>query len=201
MPVYVPVLLYPDVSPLIRESQKCCTYGLPSYLHSQVFPETELVCNPDFHLHNFTCPTSLVTMRLTPFLCQAKKGRSIKSLALSVYFKQADFGMKDYEILSRASAFLLAVDPPEPLADDGPYGHLQANERKRKYKMHLQDHEYTPVGGPEDRELKDLGWLEFAPREVRPTVHCVCSSHVLAPFLWKDYYPQEWLSKVKQEHW
>ena len=128
------------------------------------------------------------------------KGRNIKSLALSVYFKQPDFGMKDYEILSRASAFLLAVDPPEPEIKDGPYGHLEKNERDRKYKLHKQDHKYTPVGGPEDRELKDLGWLEFAPREVRPTVHCVCSSHVLAPFLWKDYYPHDWLSKVRQEH-
>ena len=108
--------------------------------------------------------------------------------------------MKDYEILSRASAFLLAVDPPEPKVEEGPYGHLEKNERERKMKMYRQEHKYTPAGGPE-RELKDLGWLEFAPREVRPTVHCVCSSHVLAPFLWKDYYPQDWLGKVKQEHW
>lgn len=141
-------------------------------------------------------------MRLTAVLynvAQTPK-RSIKSLALSVYFKQPDFGMKDYEILSRASAFLLAVDPADPKVEDGPYGHLAQNERDRKVKMYRQEHKYTPAGGPE-RELKDLGWLEFAPREVRPIVHCVCSSHVLAPFLWKDYYPQDWLGKVKQEHW
>lgn len=141
-------------------------------------------------------------MRLTSVLCRKiqSTGRNIRSLALSVYFKQPDFGMKDYEILSRASAFLLSVDPPEPAVEGGPYGHLERNERDRKLKMHRQDHRYTPAGGPE-RELQDLGWLEFAPREVRPTVHCVCSSHVLAPFLWRDYYPQDWLSKVKQEHW
>jgi hypothetical protein len=141
-------------------------------------------------------------MRLTAVLYKAAQvpKRSVKSLALSVYFKQPDFGMKDYEILSRASAFLLAVDPPEPKVEDGPYGHLEKNERERKMKMYSQDHKYTPAGGPE-RELKDLGWLEFAPREVRPAVHCVCSSHVLAPFLWKEYYPQDWLGKVKQEHW
>lgn len=141
-------------------------------------------------------------MRITSVLCKAARDRrSIKSLALSVYFKNPDFGMKDYEILSRASAFLLAVDPPEPKANEGPYGHLEKNERERQVKLHKQENKYTPAGGPGNRELKDLGWLEFAPQEVRPTVHCVCSSHVLAPFLWKDYYPQDWLSKVKQEHW
>mmetsp|Transcript_30428 Transcript_30428/g.63806 ORF Transcript_30428/g.63806 Transcript_30428/m.63806 type:complete len:177 (-) Transcript_30428:3987-4517(-) len=64
--------------------------------------------------------------------------RSIKSLALSVYFKQPDLGMKDYEILSRASAFLLAVDPDPSRGDnkkggengDDPYGHL-AKKRAR----------------------------------------------------------------------
>mmetsp|Transcript_105421 Transcript_105421/g.157820 ORF Transcript_105421/g.157820 Transcript_105421/m.157820 type:complete len:456 (-) Transcript_105421:276-1643(-) len=139
-------------------------------------------------------------MRATAIVYKAKsKAGGIKSLALSVYFKQPDLGMKDYEILSRASAFLLSVDPPELQKGAGPYGHLEANERNRKLKMHQMEHGYTPAGGPE-RELKDLGWLEFAPREARPTVHCVCSSHVLAPFLWKDYYPQNWLNKVKQEH-
>lgn len=140
---------------------------------------------------------------------QGRKKRSIKSLALSVYFKQPDFGMKDYEILSRASAFLLSVDPPPPGAgvdsgdDDGdPYAHLAVNERRRKLKMHKQHHRYTPAGHPGDqRELTELGWLEYAPREVRPVVHVVCSSHVLAPFLWTDYYPQDWLTKVRQEHW
>ena len=133
------------------------------------------------------------------------KKDGIKSLALSVYFKQPDLGMKDYEILSRATAFLLAVDPRDPEDDpsnfsDGPYSHLEGSERARKIKMHKLEKGYTPAGGPE-REIKDLGWLEFAPREARPVVHCVCSSHVLAPFLWKDYYPQDWLNKVKQEHW
>lgn len=164
-------------------------------------------------------------MRLTTVLRQAanattggrRRSNNIKSLALSVYFKQPDFGMKEYDILSRASAFLLSVDPPDPTkAGEGsndnnnnnnqktkedPYGHLERNERERERKLHQQEHQYTPLGGPADRELKDLGWLEFAPREVRPIVHCVCSSHVLAPFLWKDYYPQDWLNKVRQEHW
>jgi hypothetical protein len=145
---------------------------------------------------------------------QEHEKRSIKSLALSVHFKHPDFGMKDYEILSRASAFLLAVDPPplghdnhkssssDDMNDSSPYSHLAQNERERQMKIYKQHHRYTPAGQPGDnRELTELGWLEYAPREVRPTVHCVCSSHVLAPFLWKDYYPQDWLNKVRQEHW
>lgn len=157
-------------------------------------------------------------MRFTTLLFQGAKrragsstatgrgqSRSIKSLALSVYFKQPDLGMKDYEILSRASAFLLAVDPLPASGNgdgDGPYDHLAKNERDRTLKMHKQAHKYTPAGYPGDpRTLQELGWLEYAPREVRPTVHCVCSSHVLSPYLWKDYYPQDWLNKVRQEHW
>jgi len=146
-------------------------------------------------------------MRLTTVLFHGAKqsassGRSIKSLALSVYFKQPDLGMKDYEILSRASAFLLAVDPDPSAGDaDGPYDHLAKNERDRTLKMHKQASKYTPAGHPGDqRTLQELGWLEYAPREVRPMVHCVCSSHVLSPYLWKDYYPQDWLNKVRQEH-
>ena len=135
------------------------------------------------------------------FRVAREKRPSVKALALSVHFKHPDFDMPDYEFLSRASAFLLAVDPEEPKEEDGPYGHLAKSERDRKLTLHKQQHIYTPAGGPGERELKDLGWLEFAPAEVRPTVHCVCSSHVIAPFLWKEYYPQDWLSKVKQEHW
>lgn len=138
--------------------------------------------------------------------------RGIKSLALSVYFKQPELGMKDYEVLSRASAFFLAVDP-DPMhrkeeiqrkrdgESDGPYDHLEKNERDRTLKMHKQSSRYTPAGNPGDqRSLQELGWLEYAPREVRPMVHCVCSSHVLSPYLWKNYYPQDWLNKVRQDH-
>jgi hypothetical protein len=144
-------------------------------------------------------------MRLTTVLQHAASGgnaplkRNSKSLALSVYFKQPDFGMKDYEILSRASAFLLGVDAPDEPELEGPYAHLEASERKREKRDYLRTHKYSYAGGP-GRKMMDLGWLEFAPREVRPQVHVVCSSHVLAPFLWKDYYPQDWLSHVRREH-
>jgi hypothetical protein len=143
-------------------------------------------------------------MRLTTILRQAASGgktqvkRNLKSLALSVYFKQPELGMKDYEILSRASAFLLGVDAPEK-EPEGPYAHLEVAESKRKKKEYLRTHKYSFAGGA-GRNIMDLGWLEFAPRECRPQVHVVCSSHVLSPFLWKDYYPQDWLTKVRQEH-
>jgi hypothetical protein len=127
----------------------------------------------------------------------AKKRR--KSLALSVYFKQPDFGMKDYEILSRATAYLLGVDPPAPPAPQGPYSHLEVAEQQRSTKKFQREKSYTPASGA-DRNIMDLSWLEFAPREVRPNVHVVCSSHVVAPFLWKDYYPQDWLNHVRPEH-
>jgi hypothetical protein len=140
-------------------------------------------------------------MRWTAVRQAAGKARpsSLKrSLALSVYFKQPDFGMKDYEILSRASCFLLGVDPPEKKTE-GPYGHLEAAEKRREMRTYLRDHKHSHAGG-EGRDMMDMGWLEFVPREVRPQVHVVCSSHVLSPFLWRNYYPQDWLSQVRQEH-
>lgn len=131
--------------------------------------------------------------------------RGIKSLALSVYFKQPEFGMNDYEILSRASAFLIAVDVNPETSKKiglGLYSHLEKNERERNLKMHKQSTKYTPAGySGDNRSLNELGWLEYAPREVRPIAHCVCSSHVLSPYLWKKYYPQDWLAKVRQDHW
>jgi hypothetical protein len=129
---------------------------------------------------------------------QSKK----RALALSVYFKQPELGMKDYEILSRASAFLLSVDPPRPSqeqSDDGKYSHLDKSIQEREKMLKKQDYAYDPAGGPR-RQVQDLGWLEFVPSNFRPIVHCVAASHVLAPWMWKDYYPQDWLSSVRQEH-
>ena len=108
-----------------------------------------------------------------------KKNRNFKSLALSVYFKQPDFGMKDYEILSRATAFLVGVDPPFPSTDtDSPYGHLEAAARLREKKTNRG--KYSQAEGDGRRKMMDLGWLEFVPREVRPQVHICCSSHVVS---------------------
>jgi hypothetical protein len=143
----------------------------------------------------------LQTMRVSRVLCAASKQHSLKSLALSVYFKHPDLGMQDYEILSRATAYLLNVDAKDKAEKmkEGPYEHLEAAEEWRDNREYKQTFGRSRAGGA-GRKIMDVGWLEFAPREVRPRVHVVCSSHVLAPYLWKDYYPQDWLSVVRQEH-
>ena len=139
-----------------------------------------------------------------------------RALALSVYFKQSELGMNKYEILSRASAFLLNVDPATPLSaddkddDSSPYGHL--SNRKRRIQTHELktdpvDRGYlkTRAGGPQGRNMTELGWLEFCPVEFRPAVHVVAAAHVLAPFRepWRSMYYGEqgaWLSKVQPEN-
>eukprot|EP00584_Thalassiosira_punctigera_P002844 CAMPEP_0172531550 /NCGR_PEP_ID=MMETSP1067-20121228/4912_1 /TAXON_ID=265564 ORGANISM="Thalassiosira punctigera, Strain Tpunct2005C2" /NCGR_SAMPLE_ID=MMETSP1067 /ASSEMBLY_ACC=CAM_ASM_000444 /LENGTH=601 /DNA_ID=CAMNT_0013315941 /DNA_START=23 /DNA_END=1828 /DNA_ORIENTATION=+ len=140
------------------------------------------------------------------------------SLALSVYFRHPDLGMKDYEILSRATAFLLQVDPPE-LSDHqtkhhsaaaattgskshvkkSAFPHLQENIELRKKLLRKQDYKYDPAGGP-PRLPHQLNWLEFCPTAFRPKVHVVSSSHVISPWLWPKYYGQNWLQVVTQEH-
>lgn len=144
-------------------------------------------------------------MRASQVLRAATNERSLKSLALSVHFKHPDLGMKDYEILSRASAYLLSVDAKDKVEilrskEKGPYDHLEAAEERRNLRDYKQSYGKSPATAVDGRKLMDIGWLEFVPREVRPRVHIVCSSHVVAPYLWKDYYPQDWLSVVRQEH-
>lgn len=136
-------------------------------------------------------------MRLTAVLRQAEK-KSYKSLALSVYFSHPDLTKGRLEILSRASAFLYGIDPRPDALPTGPYAHLDIAEKRRKEREFKQTNSYTPASGP--GTLMDMGWLEFVPKEARPQVHVVASSHVISPFLWKEYYPQDWLSVVRQEH-
>ena len=142
-------------------------------------------------------------MRFTAVLRQASTkasspSSSHKSLALSVYFSHPELTAGRHEILSRATAFLWGIDPPPPPLPTGPYAHLDAAERRRKEREFRQANRYTPAapGG----SLMEMGWLEYVPKEARPTVHVVASSHVVSPFLWKEYYPQDWLSVVRQEH-
>ncbi|CAB9520864.1 expressed unknown protein [Seminavis robusta] len=124
--------------------------------------------------------------------------RGIKSLAFTTHFLHPDLGMTDYEKLSRSTAFLLAVDPPDPTGE-GPYGHLEVTQHQRTVRDFQRQHNYTPAMGGTGT-AKDMGWLEFMPREHRPNVHVITSSHVVSPFLWLDYYPYDWLTQVKQEH-
>mmetsp|Transcript_4609 Transcript_4609/g.6770 ORF Transcript_4609/g.6770 Transcript_4609/m.6770 type:complete len:473 (-) Transcript_4609:11-1429(-) len=136
-------------------------------------------------------------MLRTAALAASTAKRSVRSLALSVHFKHPDLGMEDYEVLSRASAFLLQVDPEEE--SDGPYSYLSKSEKERERRIHKQKYSPEPAGGP-PRDPKDLSWLEFCPGRHRPLVHVLTSSHVLSPWLWKQYYPQPWLNVVTQEH-
>lgn len=127
-----------------------------------------------------------------------------------------DLGMKDYEILSRATAFLLNVDPPNPedessnqsaaLSDNthghvtqSAYPHLKENRDLRNKLLRKQHYSYDPASGP-PRAPHQLNWLEFCPTNFRPKVHVVASSHVISPWLWPKYYAQDWLQIVTQEH-
>jgi hypothetical protein len=144
------------------------------------------------------------------------------SLALSVHFMHPDLGMKDYEILSRATAFLLNVDPPNPEGESSnnqsaassssssthnsqghvrksAYPHLKENRDLRKELLRKQHYSYDPASGP-PRLPHQLNWLEFCPTNFRPKVHVVASSHVISPWLWPKYYGQDWLQIVSQEH-
>ena len=82
-------------------------------------------------------------MTLRRALHVAAKERSLNSLALSVHFNHPDLGMKDYEILSRASAFLLSVDAKDKVErmqkeSRGPYDHLEVAEERRKLREYKQ---------------------------------------------------------------
>lgn len=146
------------------------------------------------------------------------------SLALSVHFRHPSLGMKDYEILSRATAFLLRVDPPEPNDEDGGrttkvdddddddgarggggkkktslFPHLRESIDLRNKLLRRQDYKYDPASGPR-RPPHRLSWLEFCPPAFRPNVHVVASSHVISPWLWPKYYGQDWLREVGPEH-
>jgi len=129
----------------------------------------------------------------------------MKSLALNVHFKHPDLGMKEYEILSRATAFLLSVDPPLSRDDSSSssssskYSHIAKSQEERDRILLKQDYAYDPAGGPQ-RKVEELGWLEFCPGKFRPLAHVVAASHVLSPWMWKNYYPQPWLEQLTQEH-
>ena len=141
----------------------------------------------------------------------SKKKRAV---ALSVHFRHPELGMKSHEILSRSTAFLLAVDPPEidwiyPKSGDGDDENadrksevtalLEKSAHDRAVRKLRQHYARTPAGGP-PRHPKDLGWLEFCPTQHRPTVHVVSASHVISPWQWPNYYQQDWLKQVRLEH-
>jgi len=78
-------------------------------------------------------------------------------LSLSSWFCVPEQGMKDFEILNRASAFLV---------------------RSRSWKK--QQEEGAGIRGPR--------------------VHVLTASHVVAPWRWPKYYPEDWLQQVNERH-
>jgi len=128
--------------------------------------------------------------------------KKIRSLALTVRFKNPDFGMSRHEVLSRATSFLLSVDPiiKEKEEFTSKHSHLEKRRKEEEERKHRSGYLLEPVRDSMNREIVDLRWLEFCPDRHRPKVHCVASSHVLAPWRWKQYYSQDWISHVKPEH-
>jgi len=87
--------------------------------------------------------------------------------------------MKEFEILSRASAFLVKsrFNGVGPAASHKfPQGQLKP---------------LTGAAGAKGEK----GVHKFVPR-----YHIVTASHVVAPWLWPKYYPDEWLQHVNQSH-
>jgi hypothetical protein len=124
-------------------------------------------------------------------MATAAKLPRLKSLALTVSFKQPDFGMKEYEMLSRATAFLLGVDPPEEkITSEGPFAHLEASQRLRELRGFQLDNKYTPAAGGSERPATELGWLEVSFLTLARFAHFVLSipSALLVPhsFLLKN---------------
>lgn len=89
-----------------------------------------------------------------------RAGRRL-SLSFSSWFCVPEQGMKDFEILNRASAFLVRSRAPPPTATTGA--------------------------------------RTWAPSPY-PKVHVLTASHVVAPWKWPKYYPDDWLQFVNEKH-
>jgi len=87
--------------------------------------------------------------------------------------------MKEFEILSRASAFLVK----SRFNGAGPAAKHKFPQGRLK-----------PIAGAAGAN-GEKGVHTFVPR-----YHVVTASHVVAPWLWPKYYPDEWLRYVNQSH-
>jgi hypothetical protein len=119
-------------------------------------------------------------MRITRLLFQSKGGMTSYgqyTASLSAWFCIPEQGMDGFEIMSRASAFLVKADV-DSMKGAFPVGH-----------------ESTMGARYAAKAAKNAAGLEF-----RPTHHVVTSSHVVSPWLWPKYYPEEWLQFVNEQH-
>ena len=75
------------------------------------------------------------------------------SLALSVHFRHPDLGMNDFEILSRATAFLLNVDPPSPEGESAAAEEMSSSSSSTHNSQgHVQKSAYPHL--KENRDLR-----------------------------------------------
>lgn len=96
--------------------------------------------------------------------------------SISAWFCLPEQGMEGFEILSRASAFLVKAD---------------VNNMKNLGRSGF------PVGHESTMGSK---YMAKAGTEFLPSYHVITSSHVVSPWKWPKYYPDEWLQFVNEQH-
>ena len=93
--------------------------------------------------------------------------------------------MKDFEILNRASGFLVYS------------GRGQGNRQKDTSKTSNSTSSDSSAGGNGSASAR--GGKGFSPYPL-PKVHLLTASHVVAPWRWPKYYPEDWLQHVNEKH-
>ena len=117
-----------------------------------------------------------------------RTSRSSRKLALSVssWFCVPEQGMTDFEVLSRASAFLV----------ESRFHGKGKGARHRFPKGQLENSEGVDIEKLTKEQKDTLNSVQsFVPK-----YHIVTASHVVAPWLWPKYYPDEWLQHVNHQH-
>lgn len=103
-------------------------------------------------------------------------------LSISTWFSVKEQGMKDIEILNRASAFL-----------------VKANNSNNRSK---DDFEHKPIKPMTTNDKHNSG----TPREIRYSplsaseYHIITSSHVIAPWKYPKYYTQDFIKYINETH-
>ena len=104
-----------------------------------------------------------------------KFGQRQFSLSISSWFCIPEQGMKEFEILSRASAFV-----------------VKANSSLFKY----------PYGNGKNNTTREISkdGENNRGKFFQPEYHILTASHVVSPWRWPKYYPDEWLQYVSEKH-
>jgi hypothetical protein len=117
-----------------------------------------------------------------------------RKLALSItsWFRVPEQGMKEFEVLSRASAFLVK----SRFNGQGPGAKFRfplGKQRSEDDGLYAETNEV--VSQLRNNNSKDLEIPTFLPK-----FHVVTASHVVSPWLWPKYYPEQWLQYVDARH-